>query len=98
MGNAGGAKAPISMPLDHYVSQVHLKNFYSPLLGELMYAFRKSDSKKFPTKAQDVCRITDHNTNPFLQQPRVIEDFLVVREESSFTLWLILAAARLRSG
>jgi len=64
------------MPLDHYVSQVHLKNFYSPSLGELMYAFRKSDSKKFPTKAQNVCRITDHNTNPFLQQPRAIEDFL----------------------
>jgi hypothetical protein len=64
------------MPLDHYVSQVHLKNFNSPLLGELMYAVRKSDLKKFSTKAQDVCRITDHNTNPYLQQPRAIEDFL----------------------
>jgi hypothetical protein len=64
------------MPLDHFVSQVHLKNFYSPSLGELMHAFRKSDSKKFSTRAQDVCRITDHNTNPFLQQPRAIEDFL----------------------
>jgi hypothetical protein len=64
------------MPLDHYVSQVHLKNFYSPALGELIYAFRKSDAKTFPARAQDVCRITDHNTNPFLQQPRAIEDFL----------------------
>jgi Protein of unknown function (DUF4238) len=64
------------MPLDHYVSQVHLKNFYSSSLGELMYVFRKSDLKQFPTKAQDVCRIADHNTNPFLQQPRAIEDFL----------------------
>jgi hypothetical protein len=64
------------MPLDHYVSQVHLKNFYAPALGELMHAFRKSDSKQFSTKAPDVCRITDHNTNPFLQHPRVIEEFL----------------------
>lgn len=65
------------MPLDHFVSQVHLKNFYSPSLnGELMHAFRKSNSKKFPTKSQDVCRITDHNTNPHLKQPRAIEEFL----------------------
>jgi hypothetical protein len=40
------------MPLDHYVSQVHLKNFNSVALGELMYAIRKSDLKKFVTKAQ----------------------------------------------
>ena len=73
---ARGPKCLLSMPLDHYVSQVHLKNFNSPSLGELMYAVRKSDLKKFPTKAQDVCRITDHNTNPYLQQPRAIEDFL----------------------
>jgi|ERR1700734_511634 len=64
------------MPLDHFVSQVHLKQFNSPSLGELMYAFRKADLKKFPTRKEDVCRITDHNTNPFLQQPRAIEDFL----------------------
>jgi hypothetical protein len=69
-------KCLLSMPLDHFVSQVHLKNFNSPALGELMYAFRKSNSKSFPTKAQDACRITDHNTSPFLQQPRAIEDFL----------------------
>jgi hypothetical protein len=64
------------MPLDHYVSQVHLKNFYAPALGELLHAFRKSDSKKFSARTQDVCRVPDHNTNPFLQQPRAIEDFL----------------------
>jgi hypothetical protein len=64
------------MPLDHYVSQVHLKNFYSPALGELMHALRKSDSRQFPARAQDVCRITDHNTNPYLQEPRAIEEFL----------------------
>jgi hypothetical protein len=40
------------MALDHYVSQVHLKNFYSPALDGLMYAIRKSDLKRFPTKSR----------------------------------------------
>jgi hypothetical protein len=40
------------MPLDHYVSQVHLKNFYSPALNGLMYAIRKADMKRFQTRAQ----------------------------------------------
>ena len=35
------------MPLDHYIPQVHLKKFYSPVLGERMYAIRKSDLKCF---------------------------------------------------
>ena len=30
------------MPLDHYVSQVHLKNFYSPVLDGLMYGTARS--------------------------------------------------------
>lgn len=64
------------MPLDHYVSQVHLKNFYSPNLDGLMYAIRKSDLKKFPTKSQDVCRIEDGSTNAYLKESRVIEEFL----------------------
>jgi hypothetical protein len=64
------------MALDHYVSQVHLKRFYSPMLDELMYAMRKSDLKRFTPKAKDVCRIEDGNTNDFLVEPRVIEDFL----------------------
>jgi hypothetical protein len=64
------------MPLDHYVSQVHLKNFYSPSLDGLMHAIRKSDLKKFPTKAQDVCRIEDGSTNAYLKENRVIEEFL----------------------
>jgi Protein of unknown function (DUF4238) len=32
--------------------------------------------KKFQARTKSVCRITDHNTNPFLQQPREIEEFL----------------------
>jgi len=64
------------MPLDHYVSQVHLKNFYSPDLDGLMYAIRKSDLKSIRTKSQDVCRIEDGSTNAYLKEDRAIEEFL----------------------
>ena len=65
------------MPLDHYVSQVHLKNFYSPALNGHMYAIRKSDLKKFPCAARDVYRIEDGSTNAYLKEDRAIEDFLL---------------------
>lgn len=64
------------MPLDHYVPQVHLKNFYSPKLGSLMYAIRKSDLKSFTPKAQSVCRIEDGSTNSYLRENRAVEEFL----------------------
>src|SRR5580698_267737 len=64
------------MALDHYISQVHLKNFYSPALDELMYAIRKSDLKRFTPKSQDVCRIEESCTNVYLTKDRAIEEFL----------------------
>ena len=64
------------MALDHYVSQVHLKQFYSPVLGELMYAIRKSDLKQFTPNAKSVCRLDEGNTNEYLSEPRLIEKFL----------------------
>lgn len=64
------------MPLDHFVSQVHLKNFYSPKLGGLMYAIRKSDLRLFTPNAQSVCRIEDGSTNSYLREDRAIEEFL----------------------
>ena len=64
------------MPLDHYVPQVHLRNFYSPTLGSLMYAIRKSDLKSFTPNAQSVCRIEDGSTNLYLREDRAIEEFL----------------------
>src|SRR4029077_16902489 len=64
------------MALDHYVSQVYLKNFYSPALDGLVYAIRKSDLKRFPTKSQDVCRIEEGSTNAYLTKDRAIEEFL----------------------
>jgi hypothetical protein len=64
------------MALDHYVSQVHLRNFYSPVLGERMYAFRKSDMKSFTPNSESVCRIEEGSTNAYLTKDRAIEDFL----------------------
>lgn len=65
------------MPLDHYVSQVHLKNFYaSSLDGKKMYATRKRDLQQFPCGSRDVCRVFDGSTNLYIEEPRKIEDFL----------------------
>lgn len=64
------------MPLDHYVSQVHLRKFYSPALGNRLYAIRKSDLKAFTPRSEDVCRIADGSTNSYLTEARAIEDFL----------------------
>lgn len=65
------------MPLDHYVSQVHLKNFCSPKLGSLMHAIRKSDLKSFTSSTQSVCRIEDGSTNSYLREDRAVEEFLM---------------------
>ena len=64
------------MALDHYVSRVHLKNFYSPALGERMYAVRKSNGKAFTPNAESVCRIEEGSTNAYLTRDRAIETFL----------------------
>lgn len=64
------------MPLDHFVSQVHLRNFYSPNLDGLMYAIRKSDLKLFTPDAKSVCRIEDGSTNSYLREDRIVEEFL----------------------
>lgn len=64
------------MPLDHYVSQVHLRNFGSPELDGRLRALRKADMKSIPPRTDDVCRIPNGSTNPFLNEPRAIEEFL----------------------
>jgi len=64
------------MALDHYVPQVHLRNFYAPELGERMYAIRKADLATYPCDSRSQCRIEDGSTNPYLQEPRAIEEFL----------------------
>ena len=64
------------MALDHYVSQVHLKNFYSPELENLMYAIRKHDLVKFTPNSKSICTIEDGSTNAYLIEDRAIEEFL----------------------
>jgi hypothetical protein len=64
------------MPLDHYVSQVHLRGFCSPELRNRIYATRKSDLKSFTPRPEDVCRIEDGSTNSYLRHERAIEEFL----------------------
>jgi len=65
------------MPLDHYVSQVHLKRFYSPALNSRkMYAIRKRDQYQFICGSRDVCRTFDGSTNAYLVDQRAIEDLL----------------------
>jgi hypothetical protein len=64
------------MALDHYVSQVHLRNFYSPVLGERMYCIRKSDGKSFTPNSGSVCRIEEGSTNSYLMEDRAVEEFL----------------------
>lgn len=64
------------MPLDHYISQVYLKNFYSPVLGNRMYATRKCDLKSFTPDSESVCRTNNGSTNSYLKESRAVEDFL----------------------
>lgn len=64
------------MALDHYVSQVHLKRFAAPDLNGRIYAIRKNDLKRFQPRTKDVCRTDEGNTNKYLIEPRIIEEFL----------------------
>ncbi|EJT04956.1 hypothetical protein RCCGE510_12511 [Rhizobium sp. CCGE 510] len=41
-----------------------------------MYAIRKAGLKSYQCDAYSQCRIDDGSTNPYLQEPRIIEEFL----------------------
>ncbi|TGR23153.1 MULTISPECIES: DUF4238 domain-containing protein [unclassified Mesorhizobium] len=64
------------MALDHYVSQVHLRNFYSDDARGRLVAVRKDDLKRFYPWSEDVCRIEEGSTNAYFNEPRTIEAFL----------------------
>ena len=83
------------MPLDHFVSQVHLRNFYSPALGDRMYGMRKSDGLTFQCRSRDVCRMEDGSTNPYLKEPRAIEEFLKTIEPNYNKALLSLREGRI---
>ena len=63
------------MALDHYVSQVHLRRFYSAAKAGLI-TFDKDTGKCAVRTAKRVCRIDEGNTNEYLTEPRIIEEFL----------------------
>lgn len=67
------------MALDHYVSQVYLRQWSDPNTG-LLRAIRKADLKCFTPRPKDVCRIEAGNTNPYVQPERAIEEFLAYIE------------------
>jgi len=74
-------KTELTMPLDHSVPQVHLRNFYAP--GQsYFYAIRKSDKvlRPFRTSSRTVCAAEDGSTNAYLAKERVIEDALQLVE------------------
>lgn len=83
------------MPLDHFVSQVHLKNFYSPILGNRMYALNKKNLKEFTPRSEDVCSIEDGSTNAYLRENRAIEEFLKAIEPKYSTAVAKLASNRI---
>src|SRR5260370_26104955 len=82
------------MPLDHYVSQVHLRQFYSPALdGKQMHGVRKPDGHVFQCSWKDVCRVQDGSTNEYLLNDRAIEELLKTVEPNYNA-----AIAELRTG
>lgn len=70
------------MALDHYVSQVHLKNFISPEMHPRIFAIRKTDQKRFAPLPKDICRANEHSTNSYIDEERIIEEFLQIIEPS----------------
>lgn len=64
------------MALDHYVSQVHLKQFLRQSDKKLLHAARKSDLSQFTPRPKDVCRVEDGSTNEYLVENRAVEEFL----------------------
>lgn len=64
------------MALDHYVSQVHLKQFLQQSDAKLLLAIRKSDLSSFTPRPKDVCRTEDGSTNQYLTNNRAVEEFL----------------------
>lgn len=64
------------MPLDYFIPQVHLRNFYLTDDKGRLVAVRKDDLKTFHGLTENVCRRPDGSTNLYLHEPRAIEEFL----------------------
>jgi hypothetical protein len=66
------------MALDHYVSQVHLKNFNNS--DGVLHAMLMHDQKSFTNHARAFCRIEDNSTNKYLTEKRAVEELLKLIE------------------
>jgi len=64
------------MALDHFVPQVHLRQFCCPSLNGKLNAIRKSNLHYFTPTTGAICGMNEGNTNKFLKEPRLIENFL----------------------
>lgn len=64
------------MALDHYVSQVHLRQFGCAEIDGRLYVINKRDLRSFQASARNLCRTEQGNTNPYLYNPRAVEKFL----------------------
>lgn len=83
------------MALDHFVSQVHLRQFNSPALrGNKLHGIRKRDQFAFPCSSRDVCRVDKGSTNSYLVEPRAIEEFLKTVEPAYNEALAALRAGR----
>lgn len=64
------------MALDHFVPQVYLRQWVDDASRGLLRAIRKSDLRQFSPTTRAVCAVSGGSTNPYLQEPRAIEEFL----------------------
>jgi hypothetical protein len=62
--------------LDHYIPRIHLSKWSWNEHGQL-HAIRKSDLSCFTPKPKGVCAVQDGSTNPYLEDERKIEKFLI---------------------
>lgn len=83
------------MALDHYVSQVHLRKFYSPSFRNRMYAISKRNLRTFTASSEGVCGIHEGSTNSYLREARAIEAFLETIEPNYNTALEQLANDRI---
>lgn len=81
------------MPLDHYVSQTHLKKFYDPILGHKMHGYKKSDGKRFPCDSKSQCRTPNGSSNPYLLEERAVE-YVLKEIEPKYNIGLLQARTR----
>jgi hypothetical protein len=67
------------MPRDHYVAETYLKHFVGK--SGMLYAYMKSDGKKFPCHPKDICHEWDGDIIPdFLSNPQSLAKYRKIFE------------------